>query len=89
MRGGRYDVQGIVHIRECGARLGEICLGHAQGEVVGVIFVEIKDLVEGIEVNHALLVYLMNEGSAKGEYREQTIGKRRTDVFGFIVCIRF
>ena len=67
--------------------MGEVSLGHAKGELVGVIFVKIKDLVEGIEVDHTLLVYLQNGGSAKCEYREKAEGKRVTDVLSFIICI--
>ena len=56
------DVQGRVHVFECGACLGEVSLGHAEGEVMGVVLIEIEYLIEGFEVDHVLLVDLGREG---------------------------
>ena len=42
--------------------MGEVSLGHAEGEVMGVVLVEIEYLIEGFEVDHVLLVDLGREG---------------------------
>lgn len=55
--GGR-DVQSVIHIHERSTGLGKVRLGHAEGEVMRVIFIEIKDLGERFEVYNILLVNL-------------------------------
>ena len=55
---GNGYVQGGVHVCEGCTCLGKVRLSHAEREVVGVVLVEIEDLVEGIEVDDPVLVDL-------------------------------
>lgn len=48
------DTLCVVHLAESGVRLGEVSSDHFLGEVVGIVLVEIEDLIERLEVDGAL-----------------------------------
>ena len=49
--GRKTDSQCMIHVRERGVGLREVCPGHAPRELASIVFIEFEDLLESFHVD--------------------------------------